>query len=205
MKRTDEFCTHEEKNEHLSREDAVCCGGREGRKRDHFPHYWELPISEKILVMMTKLTRLSRAAFDGKSSQKRAIHLLYKKGGMTQRELTQRMDIRPGSASEVIKKLENAGLITRAVSESDRRTVDIVLTPAGAARAEEEKQQRKARMEEMFCVLSAQEKELLLSLLEKLGADWEVRYRGEERRKSEAEQECCKRHEDCRDESGGEA
>lgn len=210
MKMTNEFCTHGEEEEHLNKGEIPHCAehephcGRRGRKHDHFPHYSELPISEKLLVMMTKLTRLSRAAFDGKSSQKRMLHLLHKKGGMTQRELTQRMDIRPGSASEVIKKLENAQLITRAVSESDRRTIDIILTPAGIARAEEEDQQRKARMEELFQVLSAEEKDQLLSLLEKLGADWEVRYRGEERRKSEADQEDCKRHEHCREESGGE-
>lgn len=210
MEITNEFCTPEEREEHGSKDGAAHCGhkphcGRPGRKHDHFPHYSELPVSEKLLVMMTKLTRLSRAAFDGKSSQKRMIHLLHKKGGMTQRELTERMDIRPGSASEVIKKLENAQLITRAVSEADRRTVDICLTPAGIAQAEEDETQRKARMEELFRVLSPEEKDMMLSMLERLGADWDVRYRGEERRKSEEEQQDCNRHGHCREEGGREA
>lgn len=205
-----EICVHREREDILYKDGASHCVehelhySRQSRKHDHFPHYSELPTSEKLLVMLTKLTRLSRAAFDGKSSQKRIIHLIHKKGGMTQRELTERMDIRPGSASEVIKKLENAQLITRAVSESDRRTVDIVLTSAGIAQAEKNEQQRKARMEELFSVLSSEEKDLMLSLLEKLGADWETRYRSEERRKNETEQDRCKQQKHCRQESGGE-
>lgn len=51
--------------------------------------------------MMTKLPWLSRTAIDGKSNQKRIIHLHPQKGGMLQRELMERMDIRFGSVSEV--------------------------------------------------------------------------------------------------------
>ena len=47
---------------------------------------------------------------------------------MTQKALTARLGVQPGSASEVLNKLEQAGLILRTPSETDHRTTDIHLT-----------------------------------------------------------------------------
>lgn len=170
--------------------DEFCKGGclsKKGSRHDFNFDRSDMHISEQILITMSRLSKLSRAAFDGKSSQKRILHLLYKTGGMTQRELTERMDIQPGSASEVITKLESAELVTRSVSKNDRRTANLALTPAGIAQAQENEHQRKVRMDEMFHALSPEEQALLLSLLEKLSDDWVPRYRGEGRRKCETE------------------
>ncbi len=95
---------------------------------------------------------------------------------ITQRELTERLGIQPGSASEVIAKLENAVFLIRTESESDRRTVDVILTKEGSRQAEEAKAQREGRHGEMFSALSQEEKAQLLGLLEKVNADWESRY-----------------------------
>lgn len=149
------------------------------------PPYFELPLGDKLLVMLSKLSHLSRSAFDGKTSQNRILHLLLDEGTMTQRELTERLDIQSGSVSEVMKKLENAGLITRTVSEADRRAVDVSLTPDGLALAEEYVYQRSARITEMFSCLSLDEQQQLLALLEQLGQNWSQRYRGEGRRRQE--------------------
>lgn len=170
MKMNDKFCAN------------GCRGKKDFRHGCHFDRS-DMHISERILLSMTRLTKLSRAAFDGKSSQKRILHLLHKTGGMTQRELTEHMDIQPGSASEVITKLETANLVTRTISETDRRTANLSLTPAGVAQAQENEFQRKARMDEMFTALSDDEQTQLLSILEKLSDDWENRYRGEGRHK----------------------
>ena len=97
---------------------------------------------------------------------------------ITQRDLTERLDIQPGSASEILAKLENGELIVRTPNVEDRRTTDIHLTGSGRALAEEAAGQRRQRHEEMFSGLSEAEKETLLSLLEKLCEDWGARYRG---------------------------
>lgn len=117
-----------------------------------------------------------RFLFGGKGGQKRILSMLQEAGSMTQRELTERMGIQPGSASEVIGKLESAGLIVRTPSQTDRRTADVQLTEEGIEKALEAVNERKLRRREMFSCLSPEEKVTLLELTEKLNADWNERY-----------------------------
>ena len=117
--------------------------------------------------------------YEGKGSQKRVLMVLQEIGApITQRDLTERLGIRPASASEVIAKLESAGCIVRTPSPSDRRTAEITLTELGKARAREARAQRARRHEEMFSCLTDEEKAALLGLLAKVNADWQGRYRG---------------------------
>ena len=99
---------------------------------------------------------------------------------ITQRDLTERLGIQPGSASEILAKLEGSGWIVRRQNESDRRTTDISLTDSGKEIAEEALMQRRKRHEEMFSCLSGEEKQELLSLLEKVRCDWKKRYKENE-------------------------
>lgn len=131
-----------------------------------------------------------RSLYEGRGSQNRILIILLETGSITQRALTQRLGIQPGSASEVIAKLENAGLIVRSASADDRRTVDISLTEEGQRQAQEAGIQRNKRHEQMFSCLSQDEKEQLLSLLEKVNQDWETRYQDTESK----EKPLCDRH-----------
>ena len=129
--------------------------------------------------MIRELGHASRFHFDGKGGQGRILHILAEAGTMTQRELTERLGIQPGSASEVISKLERAGFVARATSEADRRTADITLTEAGKVQAAEQMAHRKERSHEMFLALTEEEKATLLALLEKLNGNWAKRGRRE--------------------------
>lgn len=133
-------------------------------------------LNHQLIMNLRHLGHTIRFLFEGKGSQKRILIILLETGGMTQRELTERLGIKPGSASEVIGKLENTGLILRQLSSSDRRTADIQLTQAGRLQAEEAAMQRSIRHQEMFSCLSEEEKNVLLTLTEKLNADWNSRY-----------------------------
>ena len=134
-------------------------------------------VNRHLILHLRDIGHTIRFLFEGKGSQKRTLILLRNAGEITQRELTERMGIQPGSASEVLGKLENAGLIQRTPSQADRRTTNVRLTPAGEVQAEEAANQREQRHTEMFACLSLEEKETLLALAEKLNADWERRYR----------------------------
>ena len=138
--------------------------------------YDQMDINNKLVINLRDLGHMIRFLFEGKGSQKRILIILHETGGMTQRELTERIGIQPGSASEVIGKLESAGLIFRIPSLTDRRTTDIKLTESGKIKAMEAAQQRRTRHEEMFSCLSDEEKNTLLMLAEKLNADWNERY-----------------------------
>lgn len=143
----------------------------------HDGHYDTMEMDQKLVMNLRDLGHMIRFLFEGKGSQKRVLIILHETGCMTQRELTGRMRIQPGSASEVIGKLESAGLIQRTPSHTDRRTADVQLTDLGRVRAEEAANQRKARHREMFSCLTDQEKTALLAIAEKLNADWDNRYR----------------------------
>ena len=139
-------------------------------------HYEREDTNGRLVINLRDISHTMRDLSEGRGSQKRVLILLLETGPITQRELTERLGIQPGSASEVIAKLENAGLLTRTESEADRRTVDVTLTEEGKQQAEEANSQRIGRHGEMFSALSDEEKGMLLKLLEKVNADWQSRY-----------------------------
>ncbi|MGN0993591.1 MAG: MarR family winged helix-turn-helix transcriptional regulator [Butyricicoccus sp.] len=133
-------------------------------------------INDRLILNLRDISHTMRMQYEGKASQKRVLMVLLKLGPVTQKALTERLGIQPGSASEILSKLENAGLIVRTQNGADRRTTDVLLTEAGTALAREAAAQRKKRHEEMFACLTPEEKTALLSLLEKVRTDWESRF-----------------------------
>lgn len=129
-------------------------------------HYKALPTEDKLMALLRELGGIGRHGFDGKGSQSRILSMLKKDGTITQRQLTEQLGIQPGSASEVLGKLESAGLILRMPSEADRRTTTVSLTEAGEAKAVELQQNP------WFSCLTTEEMEQLLPPLEKLHAAW---------------------------------
>lgn len=99
--------------------------------------YDTLTQEDKLIWNLRDLGHTIRQLSEGKGSQKRILILLNRQGVMTQRALTERLGIQPGSASEVLGKLESAGLIERILSAEDRRTTEIRLTEAGRSSAQQ--------------------------------------------------------------------
>lgn len=132
--------------------------------------------NDKLIRNFRDINHTMRALYEGRGSQKHILIVLLESGTITQRMLTRRLGIQPGSASEVLAKLENSGLINRTESPDDRRTADITLTEEGRIMAGEAAEQRRKRHEEMFSCLSEKEKGALLVLLERINADWRERY-----------------------------
>ncbi len=169
---------------HCDLNEPSCGRGRslndgEGHRRHHGchkEHYEKLDTENKIIVNLRGIGHTIRFSAEGRGSQDRILLMLMKLGNMTQKELTDRMDIRPGSASEVLIKLENAGLIARTENGEDRRAVDVALTDEGRVKAQEAAERREALRGELLSALSPEEKDTLLKLLEKLNADWRGKY-----------------------------
>ena len=139
--------------------------------------YRALDRNNKLIWNFRDIGHTMRQIAEGRASQKRILILLRETQGMTQKALTARLGVQPGSASEVLSKLEQAGLILRTPSEADHRTTDIRLTPDGEVLAEEASAQRAERHEQMFSVLSGEEKDTLIALLERINAHWDQTYR----------------------------
>lgn len=139
-------------------------------------HYQAADVNGRLIINFRDISHAMRSLYEGKGSQKRILIVLLETGPITQRALTERLGIQPGSASEVLAKLEHAGLILRTASTEDRRTTDISLTEEGRKQAAEASAQRGRRHEQMFSCLSDSEKIQLLTLLETINKDWSSRY-----------------------------
>lgn len=63
--------------------------------------------------------------------QGKILSILQQTPNISQKELVSQLDMRPQSASEMIKKLEKKGFIERYKSEEDQRVMMITLTKAG--------------------------------------------------------------------------
>ncbi len=141
-------------------------------------HYEAANDNDKIILNFLNINRTLHLLYEGKASQKRILIILSEEETITQQRLTERLGIMPGSASEILAKLEKGGLILRSENPDDRRTAIITLTEEGRTLAKEALEQRQNRHKEMLSCLSSEEQSGLLSLLEKLNADWEERYKG---------------------------
>ena len=155
-------------------------GGPHEPRGVHGPHidreiYESLDTDGKLFALIQALGHAGRFRFDERGGQNRVLHILPAEGSMTQRALTERLGIQPGSASELVGKLERAGLISRTPSALDRRTADVSLTPAGLAQREQRAAWEQQERTGLFGALSEQEKQTLLTLLERLHADWTER------------------------------
>lgn len=139
--------------------------------------YESFDMNNKLIRNFWNISHTLHHISEGKGSQKRILMILKENRDITQRELTEHLGIQPGSASEVIGKLEAAGLILRTASQEDRRTTEIRLTEAGVAAASEAYDKREQRHQTMFACLSEEEKQTLLGLLEKVNAFWDQQYR----------------------------
>lgn len=142
--------------------------------------YESLDCNNRLIWNFRDIGHTMRHISEGKGSQQRILILLLENEGMTQKELTTRLGVQPGSASEVIGKLEKFGLIIRTESETDHRTMNLLLTEDGQMAAQQALVIRKARHENMFSSLSEEEKQTLLQLLEKVNGDWNEKFRRKE-------------------------
>jgi DNA-binding MarR family transcriptional regulator len=84
--------------------------------------------------------------------------------------LAERLDIVPRSTTTVVDALESAGLVARTPDPSNRRSTLVTLTEAGRAALTQMSAARRKAAEELFAVLSPDQRETLRHLLATLDA-----------------------------------
>lgn len=109
----------------------------------------------------------------GRSGRKPLLCTLLAHGGqMSQRDLMCKFDLKAGSLSEVLTKLEKAGLIERTRDEADRRQLNVSLTDTGKAEAEAEQLHRQKFHQEAFACLTKDERTQLEEVLNRVINHW---------------------------------
>ncbi len=99
--------------------------------------------------------------------QGRVLSILKLKSEISQKELAYLLDIRNQSLGELLKKLEEKGLVERTPSEEDRRIMTVKLTEAGKLAAEETGSEQSDK-DGIFACLSEEENAQLSAILDKL-------------------------------------
>ena len=77
---------------------------------DFFDVSFEESLDEQLVNAILDVGRDIRRLFEGKESQSRILMILRLQRVVTQKMLIQILHIQPGSASEILKKMEKAGL-----------------------------------------------------------------------------------------------
>ena len=127
-----------------------------------------------LMRQMRRCNHLLYHKFSLNFSQNRILSLINREGPMTQKALMCKMQIQPGSLSEVLSKVETAGLVERRRCEDDRRNFEIRLTQEGVMQAEAFERDRQDMARLLFEPLSPSEKENLMDILTKLHGHWDA-------------------------------
>lgn len=93
---------------------------------------------------------------------------LAKSGGQSQRELAEKLHIRAATVTVMLNRLEKSELIKRCPDDDDRRVSRVYLTEKGEKASCEVKQILKTMDKECFGNFTAEERDLLCTLLVKM-------------------------------------
>ena len=146
-----------------------------GHRHGERPHQ-DASVEDRLFRNLRGIAHQMQHHADARGGQGRILGILLRRERMTQRELQELLGIQAGSLSEVLAKLEAAGLVSRTPNEADRRGMELALTQEGLEEAKEREAQRRQDREELFQALSQEEKESLANLLEKLNGGWHDRF-----------------------------
>lgn len=132
-------------------------------------------LAKRILNNLGYCGRYMHFHGGGVSGKAPIICLLAKQpaGEMSQQELGMHFDLKPGSLSEILSKLEAGGLIERTRNPKDRRQLTIRLTDVGWEKARIDQEARIRFRKQAFTALTVEEREDLAEMLDKIHVTWE--------------------------------
>lgn len=107
-----------------------------------------------------------------KRGQGRILKILSQSEEMTQKDLQNHLEIKSGSISEIISKLEAKGMVTRERDETDKRKIVLKITQIGKEKVERHLNEKKGKP--LYEALSEEEQETLKGLLSKVLDHWHM-------------------------------
>lgn len=91
--------------------------------------------------------------------------------GMTMTELSRKLLVSNGNTTSVVDRLEKDGMAVRVPSQTDRRTINVVLTPEGAAMFENIAAEHRALVDAMFPSLDDRDLDTLRDIFRRMRKD----------------------------------
>ena len=99
-----------------------------------------------------------------------ALAAISEKKELIMRELAENLCVSMSTATVVIDKLVEKGLVNRQRNRSDRRVVEVILTAKGEKIAVSNQKQKTQLLKQILETLSLEEQEVFISILEKISA-----------------------------------
>lgn len=139
------------------------------------------PLSKQRLKTWIRLLRMTRRAEGELREYLRVTHettlprfdvmaaLCRRPEGVTMSELGRMLLVSNGNVTAVVDRLEADGLARRNQSETDRRTVFVVLTPAGQAQFARLAADHEAEINRIFGDLDEKDLDILTAVLSRVG------------------------------------
>ena len=121
-----------------------------------------------LFLLGMDIRMVSKPKQRGFHGQGRVLFLLSKHENISQRELASLAQVKPGSMTEILTRMERDGLITRQRDVSDKRVIHVRLTKAGTELAKENHQRHQWFCKTLFGTLSDEEKAELNRLILKI-------------------------------------
>lgn len=97
------------------------------------------------------------------------MELLYHRGRQPIQKIGQKILLRSGSMTYVVNKLEERGLLTRAICEEDKRITYISITEKGVSLIESIFPKHAENIESLMSGLSVEEQNMAIDVVRKLG------------------------------------
>ncbi len=136
----------------------------------------EAELASRLRLAVTRLARRLRTQLPGQvsPSQLATMSTVERLGPLTLGELSAAERVKPPTMTKIVACLEELGLVSRTVDQSDRRVARVQATAAGLTFMEESRQQKDAYLAERLRNLDADERAELqraADLLERLLED----------------------------------
>ena len=136
--------------------------------------------SDELLIALNKFINMyqrslykTRAHYTPYRGQVRLLNTIAQNDGFSQKELTEILDVRAATLSELLDKLERSNLIRRTKDEVDKRKMRVFLTPDGLEFLKKFKNQNDFS-EQVFESLSSEEKYSFYNTIKKLCTHFEA-------------------------------
>jgi len=123
---------------------------------------------DTLLKFMRFYGRILHRWSGGNDGQRRILRILSRHESVTQNDLQRALDIRPGSMSEIVSKLEAKGFIRRSKDETDKRRVVLSITDAGREAYVAEREESDVKSRVILDVLTPEEEKQLMDIYLKL-------------------------------------
>jgi len=129
-------------------------------------------VVSRLFQVVTYIERILAAKYGEGGLERAQVDVLYalERGGeaLTPTQVAARLVCSSGAMTNRLDRLEAAGYVRRLRDADDRRTVRLLITPAGRAASSRASEAREAAGADLLPTLSAQERRQLVRLLRKM-------------------------------------